>query len=309
MSCSTCGKPKCDGNCGISPAVLQINNSECILFHKTIIPASMGDETTLPPLPGKYKNELVYYEATKTSYLYSSDGVPTRISPDPDSLPVATTSTAGAVIVGYGLNISPAGILSLDGDAVRVDDTLSTTSENPVQNRVITNALNNKADTSTIPTDVSELNNDAGYLTSVPIASANDLGGVMVGTGLTIDASGTLSATGLTSVDWDDIQDKPTFAAVATSGDYDDLSNKPVLADVATSGAYSDLTGTPLLATVATTGDYDDLTDKPNLATVATTGNYSDLNGQPNIPVITLTDTDPGEGVPLADGYFIGVYQ
>lgn len=307
MPCDKCNNH--EEKCGISPAVLEINNSECTLFHKTIIPASMGDETTIPPIPGKYKNELVFYEATKAAYLYSSDGIPTLITADPESIPIATTSTAGGVIVGYGLNITPGGVLSLDGDAVTVDDALSTTSENPVQNKVITNTLATKADTSAIPTNTSDLNNDSGFLTSVPIATENDLGGVIVGTGLAVDQDGVLSATGLTSVDWDDIQNKPTFATVATSGDYDDLSNKPVLADVATTGAYSDLTGTPILATVATTGDYDDLTNKPALATVATTGNYSDLNGQPNIPVITLTDTDPGEGVPLADGYFIGVYQ
>ena len=308
MSCN-CGKPKCDGKCGLSPAVLQINNRECVLFSKVSVPASMGDETTFPPEPGKYKNTLLYYEASKASFLYSSEGIPTRISSDPDSLPLATTSSAGAVIVGYGLNVSGAGIISLDGDAVHVDDALSNTSENPVQNKVITNTLATKADTSAIPTATSDLVNDSGFLTSVPIATDSTLGGVIAGTGLTIDANGVLSATGLTSVDWDDIQDKPTFAAVATSGDYDDLTNKPALADVATTGAYSDLTGTPLLATVATTGDYDDLIDKPTLATVATTGNYSDLNGQPNIPIITLTDTDPGEGVALADGSFIGVYQ
>lgn len=307
MPCDKCNNH--EEKCGISPAVLEINNSECTLFHKTIIPASMGDETTIPPVPGAYKNELVVYEATKAAYLYSSDGIPTLITADPESIPIATTSTAGGVIVGYGLNVTPGGVLSLDGDVVHVDDALSTTSENPVQNKVITSTLATKADTSAIPINTSDLNNDSGFLTSVPIATENNLGGVIVGTGLTVDQDGVLSATGLTSVDWDDIQDKPTFAAVATSGDYDDLSNKPVLADVATTGAYSDLTGAPILATVATTGDYDDLTNKPALATVATTGNYSDLNGQPNIPVITLTDTDPGEGVPLADGYFIGVYQ
>jgi hypothetical protein len=31
------------------------------------------------------------------------------------------------------------------------------------------------------------------------------------------------------TVEWDDIQDKPSFATVATSGDYNDLSNKPAI--------------------------------------------------------------------------------
>lgn len=34
---------------------------------------------------------------------------------------------------------------------------------------------------------------------------------------------------GASNVDWDDIQNKPEFATVATSGDYDDLTNKPTI--------------------------------------------------------------------------------
>ena len=272
MSCN-CGKPKCDGKCGLSPAVLQINNSECILFHKTIVPASMGDETTIPPVPGKYKNELVYYEATKASFLYSSDGIPTRISADPESIPIATTTTPGGIIVGEGLEVTPGGVVSIAGGIITIDDALSTTSENPVQNKVITIALNGKANTSDIPTKTSDLNNDSGFIDEIPVASADDLGGVKVGTGLTIDANGVLAATGLTSVDWDDIQDKPNFA------------------------------------TVATTGDYDDLVDKPALSAVATSGSYTDLSNAPTIPNIMVTDVDPGEGSALAAGNFIAVYQ
>lgn len=79
MGCD-CGKPKCDGHCGISPAVLQINNpSECVLFHRVEVPASMGDSTTNPPKNGAYKNVLLYYEADQTSWLYSSDGVPQKL--------------------------------------------------------------------------------------------------------------------------------------------------------------------------------------------------------------------------------------
>ena len=271
MSCN-CGKPKCNGECGLSPAVLQINNRECVLFSKVSIPASMGDETTFPPAPGKYKNTLLYYEATHTSYLYSSEGIPTRLSADPESIPIATTTTPGGVIVGNGLEIN-AGVLSLSGGAITIDDELSTTSENPVQNKVITGALNNKADTSSVPTKTSDLQNDSGFISELPIASANDLGGVKVGTGLEIDASGVLAATGLTSVGWDEIQNKPNFADVSF------------------------------------TGDYDDLIDKPAFAAVATTGDYDDLINKPNYPVILLTDTDPGEGSVLAENTFIAVYQ
>lgn len=54
---------------------------------------------------------------------------------------------------------------------------------------------------------------------------------------------------GASNVDWDDIQNKPEFATVATSGDYDDLTDKPNLATVATSGSYNDLSDKPSMST------------------------------------------------------------
>ena len=76
MDCN-CGN-KNEGN--FSPSVLQVNSTECpVLFHKVVIPATFGDETETPVLMGKYKNALVYYEVNGHAYLYSSDGVPTRL--------------------------------------------------------------------------------------------------------------------------------------------------------------------------------------------------------------------------------------
>lgn len=56
-----------------------------------------------------------------------------------------------------------------------VDSELSTTSTNPVQNKVITSrinsiesSLNQKANTSAIPTKTSQLTNNSGFLTSIP---------------------------------------------------------------------------------------------------------------------------------------------
>jgi len=49
-------------------------------------------------------------------------------------------------------------------------------------------------------------------------------------------------------------------------------------------GSYNDLNDKPSLATVATTGSYNDLNNKPSLATVATTGSYNDLTNQPTLP-------------------------
>jgi hypothetical protein len=48
------------------------------------------------------------------------------------------------------------------------------------------------------------------------------------------------------SLTWNNITGKPTFATVSTSGSYTHLTNTPVLATVATSGRYSDLSDKPL---------------------------------------------------------------
>lgn len=57
---------------------------------------------------------------------------------------------------------------------VTVDSALSSTSENPVQNKVINSALNAKADSSDIPTKTSDLTNDSGFLTTstLPIVTS-----------------------------------------------------------------------------------------------------------------------------------------
>jgi len=76
----------------------------------------------------------------------------------------------------------------------------------------------------TIPTKVSELTNDSGFLTSVSWAS--------------VTGKPTLS-TVATSGSYADLTNKPTLF----SGSYNDLTNKPTLF----SGAYADLTGKPTI--------------------------------------------------------------
>lgn len=71
------------GNCFcLPPKVVPVEVDGCpILFRKVEIPASVGDETTNPPEPGLYRNVLLYYEATGNTYLFSSDGMPTKLPP------------------------------------------------------------------------------------------------------------------------------------------------------------------------------------------------------------------------------------
>lgn len=142
----------------------------------------------------------------------------------------------------------------------------------------------------------------------------------------------------------DYIKNKPTLATVATTGAYSDLTGTPSLATVATSGSYNDLSNKPTIPTVnnatltiqkngSTVKTFtanassnvtanitvptktSDLSNDSNfvassaLATVATSGSYADLTNKPTIPTITMTSTDPGEGVPLAANNFIAVYE
>ena len=80
MTCESCGdKPK-KCNKDFTKAVIEIDNPEQItLMRKVTVPASMGDDTTVPPVVGKYHNVLLYYEANSKTYLYSSDGIPTQL--------------------------------------------------------------------------------------------------------------------------------------------------------------------------------------------------------------------------------------
>lgn len=132
--CSSCGDKKAD--CHASPAVLQINNpSECVIFHKTVIPASMGDETTIPPVNGAYKNMLVYYEGSGAVYLYSSDGIPTLINYTDYVRLTNKPSINGVVLIGnktlaeLGININDATLTIKQGDT-----TLGTFSANANEN-------------------------------------------------------------------------------------------------------------------------------------------------------------------------------
>jgi hypothetical protein len=151
----------------------------------------------------------------------------------------------------------------------------------------------------TIPTDLSDLTDNTNLLAgaggdgsyTLPVATDSILGGIKVGTGLTIDVNGVVSVTVDTfSGDYNDLTNKPTLfdgqyasltglpdltvyqlAANAFSGSYNDLTDTPTLFD----GAYSSLTGTPdltvyQLAANAFSGDYNDLINQPTIPTVPT---------------------------------------
>ena len=151
----------------------------------------------------------------------------------------------------------------------------------------------------TVPTAVSELTNDSGYITGITSSDVTTALGYTPGTS---NFSG----------DYDDLTDKPDLSIYAESAD---------LATVATTGAYSDLSGTPTIPTATSDLENDsgfitssalsgyatetwvgqqgyltsvawgDVTGKPTFATVATSGSYNDLSNKPTIPDVTYMVT------------------
>lgn len=104
---------------------------------------------------------------------------------------------------------------------------------------------------SDIPVKVSDLQNDAGYITAASVFSGS----------------------------YNDLTNTPTLF----SGSYNDLTNTPALF----SGAYTDLSGKPdlsiyQLANTAFNGTYSALTGKPTLFS----GAYADLSGKPDLTLM-----------------------
>ena len=146
---------------------------------------------------------------------------------------------------------------------------------------------NDLTNTPPIPQSVSELTNDANYITmdSVPTnvsAFANDAGYITAG-----DIPAQINA------DWNategaaEILNKPTIPTVPTN----------VSAFNNDAGYLTDYTETDPQFN-AWDKDYNDLTNRPNLAPVATSGNYNDLTGTPTIPTVPTNvsafDNDAG---------------
>lgn len=67
---------------------INCRRSSCGIEY-VFIPAALGDDqegSPVDPKNGSYNNAIVYYEATGNVYLYSSEGVPTRVEKNLDSI-------------------------------------------------------------------------------------------------------------------------------------------------------------------------------------------------------------------------------
>jgi len=177
------------------------------------------------------------------------------------TLPTASTTVKGGVkIDGTTIGIA--------NQIISVVNGVFTTGSYSNPDWINSLAYSKLTGTPTIPTNTNQLTNGADFITN------SALSGYATETYVTTRGY-------LTSVSWNDVTSKPSFATVATTGSYADLTNKPTLF----SGSYTDLTNKPTLFS----GSYADLTNKPTLFS----GSYVDLTNKPTIPtdISDLTDT------------------
>ena len=215
-------------------------------FAKVAFSGSYNDLTGTPTIPtatGDLTNNSGYITSSALNgYVKSVNGA------SPDSNGNVSISVSGG-----------------SGGSVTVDAELSSTSTNAVQNKAVYAAVDKKLDKTGIAayatrdssgnviintyatkTDlnsyVKSINNvkpdsDGNVTISVgggsgnytlPTASSSTLGGVKIGSGLTINTSGVVSAD-VTSSTLTAYAKTTDLSAVATSGSYNDLSNKPTI--------------------------------------------------------------------------------
>ncbi len=90
------------------------------------------------------------------------DKILSQMSSERSAVEEATKALYPSNLIANTVSIGGGGTVSIE-----VDSTLSYTSENPVQNKVITSALSQKAESSAIPTKTSQLINDSNFITTV----------------------------------------------------------------------------------------------------------------------------------------------
>ena len=158
--------------------------------------ASKADASSIPTKTSELTNDSGFTTATEVSTTYATKAeVPTKTSQltnDSQYQTKANLDTALAtkadksslaskqdkLVSGVSIktindqSLLGSGNISIEsGTSITVDSALSATSENPVQNKVITNTLQTKANASDIPTKVSQLENDSKFATQTAVAT------------------------------------------------------------------------------------------------------------------------------------------
>ena len=252
---------------------------------------TIGTTTTLPA----GSDATVTNTGTSTDAIFNF-GIP-RGADSGYTLPPATTTTLGGVIVGTNLSVQDDGTLSAT-DTTYNEATTSTaglmsatdkTKINGLATVASTGAYSDLSGTPTIPT----VNNAKLTIqrngTTVKTFTANASSNVTANITVPTKTSDLANDSGfITGVAWGDVTGKPSFATVATTGSYVDLNDKPTIPAAQVNSDWNSNSGVSKIL------------NKPTLATVATSGAYSDLSGKPTIPTVnnaTITVTNNGKTV------------
>ena len=148
-----------------------------------------------------------------------------------------------------------------------------------------------------IPSKTSDLTNDSGYLTTLPVATSNVLGGVKSGGDFTVNSS-----TGAVTIKHQSLADYAKTADVNTSLNGKvpttrKINNKALSADITLSA--SDISGTVRYDTASqglTTTQKANARTNIGAGTSSFSGSYNDLTNKPTIPSAITESTVSGWG-------------
>lgn len=293
------------------------NNKDCCPFRKIVIPAVMGDDSEgsdCAPENGAYRNALVEYEANGALYIYSSEGIYTKLSLVANDFGMATiryVDQKDAETLAAAKQYSDQKDQQILAEAKQyTDEHGGGGGEDSLFYINVTNV------------DFSEgtFTADKTYAEILEAYSAGKMPIVIV---KEEDSSHRYNGIYmLRSYGVNDESDGFDFVYIDASGGEGrvDAGSWTIHIGNGYSGASENYGSVEIDDTlsqssshaVSNSAVYEALSQKVSqaeLAAVATSGSYNDLSNKPSIPVFTLTTTDPGEGATLAANTFIGVYN
>lgn len=193
-----------------------ITNDSGFITASSSITGNAATATTASKTQGTLTIKMKDYDTnTETTDTFNGNadktitiGVPTKVSQlDNDSKFI----TSSASITGNAATATSA------ATADKTKGTLTIKMKNYDTNTETTEAFNGNADktiTIGVPTKVGQLENDKGYITSVPQASETVSGTIKLGTGLAMSANGAVYVTGegvtADEIDWSKVNGRPT---------------------------------------------------------------------------------------------------
>ena len=348
--CNSCGEKKCScKNKNFTKSVVEINNPGCItLMRKVDIPASMGDDTAVPPVIGKYRNVLLYYEANNRAYLYSSDGIPTKLNngitdyEDAINLPQinGVTLRGDKSAADLGLDNAPMIITVATGNTSWSGADTAEDVYNFFLNKGKVNIVFNGGENYAYEvTSAAYIPEEEKMMCMVTAATATTVEETTEFDGNALFGTMTLY-TADKAIDVSQIELQPKLFVTDFTGldlNYNELSGVPATnASIGMvkpgTGIAVDSSGTISINASDFQSDWDEadptapdyIKNKPTISPVNdatltiqqngdevatfTANSSTDTVANITSPTITLTDTDPGEGSPLQANHFIGVY-